>query len=54
MPDFPCRLGLEPRNGGEYYAEFREIVIAGEWELRIDVLVDFTQLIYRMRVPIGE
>lgn len=49
------RIGLEPRIDGEYYADLRNIVIAGEWELRIDVLVDdFTQLIYRMRVPIGE
>ena len=49
------KISLEPQGGGEYYADLREIVIAGDWELRIDVLVDdFTQLIYRMRVPIGQ
>lgn len=49
------KISLEPQAGGEYYADLREIVIAGDWELRIDVLVDdFTQLIYRMRVPIGQ
>ncbi len=49
------KISLEPQAGGEYYADLREIVIAGDWELRIDVLVDdFTQLVYRMRVPIGQ
>ena len=49
------KISLEPQVGGEYYADLREIVIAGDWELRIDVLVDdFTQLIYRMHVPIGQ
>lgn len=49
------KISLEPQVSGEYYADLREIVIGGDWELRIDVLVDdFTQLIYRMRVPIGQ
>jgi copper transport protein len=49
------KISLEPQAGGEYYANLREIVIVGDWELRIDVLVDdFTQLIYRMRVPIDQ
>jgi copper transport protein len=49
------KISLEPQAGGEYYADLRETVIAGDWELRIDVLIDdFTKLTYRMRVPIGQ
>ena len=49
------KISLEPQGDGEYFADLREIAIAGDWDLRIDVLVDdFTQLIYRMRVPIGQ
>ena len=47
------KVRLEPQVAGEYSADLREIAIAGNWELRIDVLIDdFTQLIYRMQVPI--
>lgn len=49
------KIGLEPKVGGDYQANLHDIAIDGDWELRIDVLVDdFTQLIYRMRVPIGQ
>lgn len=49
------KISLEPKVGGEYIADLHEIVVAGDWELRIDVLVDdFTQLTYRMRVLIGQ
>jgi len=46
---------LEPQAGRQYHADLREIGITRDWNLMIDVLVDdFTQLIYRMRAPIGE
>ena len=39
---------------GMYAADISQLVIAGTWNLRVDVLIDdFTKIIFRFEVPIS-
>jgi|GEM_PF-184973 len=49
----PLKIDLEQTMPGMYEADISQIVISGNWELRVDALIDdFTKVIYRTEVPI--
>ena len=49
----PLKIELEQTMPGMYEADLNQIVISGNWELRVDALIDdFTKVIYRTEVPI--
>ena len=49
----PLKIDLEQTMPGMYEADIGQIVISGNWELRVDALIDdFTKVIYRTEVPI--